>query len=145
MNKRLSRGMALPLAIFVMVVLSAMVAYLMRIFLLANASSTQEILATRAYFSARAVIERAAYQVLLPGSTTIQACPAAQTISIDGFSVALTCQQYDYTDTSGTENVSVYQLVATASQGTQGSQDYVERQIQVSLSRCLYTTGGECN
>ncbi|PPD12069.1 MAG: hypothetical protein CTY26_06785 [Methylophilus sp.] len=137
--------MALPLAIFVLVVLSAMVGYLMRMFLLANASSIQEILATRAYFSARAAIEGAAYQVLLPGSSTIQACPAAQTLNIDGFSVALTCQQYDYTDTSGTENVSVYQLVATASQGTPGAQDYVERQIQVSLSRCLYTTGGECN
>lgn len=145
MKKRLTRGMALPLAIFVLVVLSAMVGYLMRIFLLANASSTQEILATRAYFSARAAIERAAYQVLLPGSSTMQACPAAQILNIDGFSVALTCQQYNYTDTSGTENVSVYQLMATASQGTSGSQDYVERQIQVSLSRCLYTTGGECN
>ncbi len=145
MKKSLTKGMALPLAIFVMVVLSAMVGYLMRIFLLANASSIQEILATRAYFSARAAIEGAAYQVLLPGSSTIQACPAAQTLNIDSFSVALTCQQYDYTDTSGTENVSVYQLVATASQGTPGAQDYVERQIQVSLSRCLYTTGGECN
>ena len=145
MKKRLTRGMALPLAIFVLVVLSAMVGYLMRIFLLANASSTQEILATRAYFSARAAIERAAYQVLLPGSSTMQACPAAQTLNIDGFSVALTCQQYNYTDTSGTENVSVYQLMATASQGTSGSQDYVERQIQVSLSRCLFTPGGECN
>jgi len=145
MKKRLIRGMALPLAIFVLVVLSAMVGYLMRIFLLANASSIQEILATRAYFSARAAIEGAAYQVLLPGSSTIQACPPAQTLNIDGFSVALNCQQYDYTDTSGTENVTVYQLVATASQGTAGTQDYVERQIQVSLSRCLYTTGGECN
>lgn len=145
MKRRFNRGMALPLAIFVLVVLSAMVGYLMRMFLLANASSIQEIMATRAYFSARAAIETAAYQVLLPGSTTIQSCPSAQTVNIDGFSVALSCQQYDYTDTSGTESVSVYQLIATASQGVQGSQDYVERQIQVSLSRCLYTTGGECN
>lgn len=145
MKKRLTKGMALPLAIFVLVVLSAMVGYLMRIFLLANASSIQEILATRAYFSARAAIEGAAYQVMLPGSSTIQACPAAHNVNIDDFSVAVTCQQYDYTDTSGTENVSVYQLVATATQGTQGAQDYVERQVQVSLSRCLYVTGGECN
>jgi MSHA biogenesis protein MshP len=144
MKSRTSRGMALPLAIFVLVVLAAMVGYLMRIFLLANVATTQEILATRAYFSARAVIEWGAYQVILPGSAAMKACPAAQTMVIDGFSVGFTCQKYDYTDTSGTENISVYQLTATASQGVQNTPDYVERQIQVSLSRCLFVTGGEC-
>lgn len=145
MKSRLTKGMALPLAIFVLVVLSAMVGYLMRIFLLANVATTQEISATRAYFSARAAIEWGAYQVLLPGSSTMQSCPPAQTLAIDSFSVGFTCQKYDYTDTSGTENISVYQLTATASQGVQNTKDYVERQVQVSLSRCLYATGGECN
>jgi MSHA biogenesis protein MshP len=140
-----NKGMALPMAIFVMVVLSAMVGYLMRIFLLANLAATQEILATRAYFAARAGVEWAAYQVLLPGSNLMQACPADQTLNINGFQVVMVCQQNNYSDTSGTENVSIYQLVATASQGIQGAQDYVERQVQVSLSRCLYVTGGECN
>lgn len=145
MKSRFNKGIALPMAIFVLVVLSAMVGYLMRMFLLSNISATQEILATRAYFAARAGVEWAAYQVLLPGSTAMQACPVGQTLTINGFAVALSCQPYSYSDTSGTENLTVYQLLATASQGTQGGQDYVERQIQVSLSRCLFNTGGECN
>ncbi|MDP8566642.1 hypothetical protein [Methylophilus aquaticus] len=145
MRAYFNRGIALPMAIFVLVVLSAMVGYLMRMFLLANVTATQEILATRAYFAARAGVEWAAYQVLLPGSTTMQACPASQTLTINGFAVVLSCQSYNYSDTSGTENVTIYQLIATASQGAQGAQDYVERQVQVSLSRCLFATGGECS
>lgn len=145
MKASANKGMALPMAIFVMVVLSAMVGYLMRIFLLANVAATQEIVATRAYFAARAGVEWAAYQVLLPGSVVMQACPADQTLNINGFQVLMTCQIYPYSDNSGTENIAIYQLVATATQGVQGAQDYVERQVQVSLSRCLYATGGECN
>lgn len=145
MKKPANKGMALPMAIFVMVVLSAMVGYLMRIFILANMAATQEIVATRAYFAARAGVEWAAYQVLLPGSVVMQACPVNQTLNINGFQVVMTCQKDDYSDTSGTENVSIYQLFATASQGVQGAQDYVERQVQVSMSRCLYAAGGECN
>ncbi len=145
MNARTQTGISLPLAIFVMVVLSAMVGYLLRISILANFAETQDVMSTRAYFSARAGVEWSAYQVIRPGSSVLQNCPPNQTKVFDGFNVALTCQRRDYSENSGTENLAIYQIVATASRGSPGEQAYVERQLEVSISRCINEDNLECN
>lgn len=145
MNRPFVRGVALPLAIFVVLVLSTMAGYLLRLFVLTNASQTQDILATRAYFAARTAIERIAYEVMLPGSSSMQDCPANKTVTFNGFNIAYTCQAFIANDQAGYELIYIYQIVATASQGTKGQPGYVEREVQMSVTRCFdQNLGSEC-
>ena len=135
----------LPVAIFLLVVLATLVGYAMRLSLLANMGTIQDVQGAQAYLAARAGVEWAAYQVILPGSTTMQACPASpSTLTINGFSVAVACTRTDTLDKGSTQNIGIYTITSTASTGVAASQDYVERQIKVTLSRCLFGTE-ECN
>lgn len=135
------KGFLLPVAIFVLVILAGLVAYGMRLALLMNQGTIQDIQGSRAYLAARAGVEWAAYQVLMPGSTTMQSCPSVPSpFTINGFTVTLTCSQTNGTDKGGTQSIGIYTITSKASMGTSGQQDYVERMIQVSLSRCLFGT-----
>lgn len=132
-------GLMLPVAIFLLVILAGLVGYAMRLSLLANMGTTQDVQGTRAYLAARAGVEWAAYKVLLPGSTTMQTCPTVPSpFTINGFNVTVTCNQTPAQDKGNTQNIGIYTITSTASVGTAGSQDYIERRITVTLSRCLY-------
>jgi MSHA biogenesis protein MshP len=140
-------GLMLPVAIFLLVILAGLVGYAMRLSLLANMGTTQDVQGARAYLAARAGAEWVAYKVLLPGSTAIQACPTSPTtLTINGFTTVLTCSAASPIpqDKGGTQNIGVYTIASTASYGVAGAQDYVQREIKVTLSRCLYGTE-ECN
>lgn len=67
LSSQYAQGFMLPLAIFLLVVLAALGAYAMRLSILTNAGSTQDILSSRAYFAARAGAEWAAMRVMNPG------------------------------------------------------------------------------
>lgn len=139
------KGFMLPVAIFLLVVLATLVGYAMRLSLLANMGTIQDVQGAQAYLAARAGVEWAAYQVILPGSTTMQACPASpSTLTINGFSVVITCTRTNTVDKGSTQNIGIYSISSTASTGVATSQNYVERQIKVTLSRCLFGTE-ECN
>jgi MSHA biogenesis protein MshP len=96
---------------------------------------------SRAYQAARAGVEWGAYQVLSPGSTALVNCPASPTLlTIDGFSVSVTCTRYtDYFEQGTDHTIATYDVTATASFGTAATSGYIERQIQVTLSKCLGT------
>lgn len=142
-----TKGFMLPVAIFLMVTLAALVGYSMRLSLLANQGTIQDVQGAQAYLAAKAGVEWAAYQVLAPGSINMQSCPTPPNpFTINGFTVALTCNQTNPTpqDRAGTQNIGMYTITATASKGAAGAADYVERKVTVSLSRCLMGTE-ECS
>lgn len=131
-------GFLLPAAIFILVVLSLLGAYAVNMSVMTNALASQDIQGSRAYLAARAGLEWGGYRVLLPGSTSQQACfSSPTTITINNFTVSVTCSSYSYKDQGGDQDISVYRLVSTASAGAVNTPDYVERQAQVILSRCL--------
>lgn len=135
----------LPMAIFLLVTLAGLVGYAMRLSLLANLGTTQDVQGSRAYLSARAGVEWAAYGILSPGSTTMQACPTPPSpFTVNGFTVTLSCNRADVLDKGGTQTIGIYTITSRASLGVAGAQDYIEREIKVTLSRCLYGTE-ECN
>ncbi|HEX4584374.1 MAG TPA: hypothetical protein VH183_06060 [Burkholderiaceae bacterium] len=119
----------------------------------AQTSGALAVQGARAYESARAGIEWAAYQVLDPrtainGAVTAPppcfASPSTPALPGDlgQFSLTVTCTRYP--DNTASPNyyeeaslrVAVYDVTATASQGTPGAADYVERQIQVRIEQC---------
>ncbi len=116
-----------------------------------NITSTQDLQGARAYQAARAGIEWGAYQVLTPENTNPPAgqaqypCPAATTIntlagSMAGFSVQVLCVKTTYDE--GSNKIGIYQLTSTATLGTVGSSNYVQRQLTAALSTCRAAVNG---
>lgn len=140
-----AKGFMLPMAIFLLVVLAALVGYAMRLAMLANLGTIQDVQGAQAYLAARAGVEWTAFQVLTPAN--MQGCPAAPSpFTINGFDVVLNCNQNVVQDKGGTQNIGIYTIVSTASIGVVGAKDYTQRRITVTLSRCIDATNGEeCN
>ncbi|WP_024929409.1 hypothetical protein [Methylophilus sp. OH31] len=143
-----AKGFMLPVAIFLLVTLAGLVGYAMRLSLLANLGTIQDVQGANAYLAARAGVEWGAFQVLSPGSTDMKACFASpSTLTINNFNVLLTCDRSVLQDKGNTQNVGMYTITSTASLGVVGAQDYIERRITVTLGRCLYSGPPveECN
>lgn len=143
-----AKGFMLPVAIFLLVTLAALVGYSMRLSLLAQMGTIQDVQGANAYLAARAGVEWAAFQVLSPGSVGMQGCVASPTtLTINNFTVLVTCDQTVLQDKGATQNIGIYSITSTASVGAIGAQDRIERQIAVTLSRCLYSGPPveECN
>lgn len=144
-------GMLLPVAVFLLVVLSAMGAYAMRMSVLTNATMSQDILMVQANQAGKAANEWVTYQVYLPdatGAPVMQACPTTTSLTINGFNVQISCSVQTFEDEVN-QAVRVYRVVSTATQGTYGTADYIERQATATLSRCIRTDASgvktECN
>ncbi|NMM37560.1 MAG: hypothetical protein HHJ09_08600 [Glaciimonas sp.] len=140
------RGFALVSAIFLLVVLAALGAFMVTLSTVQNVTSTQDLQGSRAYQAARAGIEWGAYQVRTPEHTNLPTgqapyiCPTAATTlnhlagSLAGFSVQVLCVETTYGE--GGNTIAVYQLTSTATLGTVGSTNYVERQLSAAISTC---------
>jgi MSHA biogenesis protein MshP len=165
---RRQRGFSIVTAIFLLVVLSLLGAFIVSVTGLQQSSQQLDVQGERAYQAARAGMEWGAFQVLDPSNTINAAsctapppdmpvCPgaggttdlAAGTLagSLSPFTVTVACTRT--TATEGNRNIWVYQLVATAcNQPTSGrcpntgtpASGYVERQIMAVLSKCKDST-----
>ncbi|KAF0812878.1 hypothetical protein IGB42_02722 [Andreprevotia sp. IGB-42] len=141
-------GFALISALFLLVVLSALGAFVMTLSTTSQQSATLDFQGSRAYQAARAGIEYAAFQAL-----TSDSCTSAS-ISVGGlladFVINVQCTRSTHNQAGNT--ITVYQLTATACNlgitatcgPAQRSPNYVERQISATVAKCLDTSGGAC-
>lgn len=136
-NKAQQAGFLLPAAIFIMVILAGLGAYALNISSVQNNASIQDIQGTRAYHAARAGTEWAAHQIIQTSPlTTLPGCPGT-TLTIDGFSVAVVCESTaSYTEQGGDNTIQLYDISSTASFGTLNTKNYIERRIDLTLSKC---------
>ncbi len=155
-------GFSIVAAIFLLVVLALLGAFIVSVTGMQQSSGQLDVLGVRAYQSARAGMEWGASQVLDPNNTlnagscspiAMPTCPAspqnlpALAGSLAGFAVTVTCAQTADTF-EGNRNVRMFQLVATAcNQPSAGScpattptSGYVERQVQASIAKCKDST-----
>ena len=154
-------GFSIIAAIFLLVVLALLGAFIVSVTGMQQSSGQLDVLGVRAYQSARAGMEWSAWQIIDPGNTlnpgpacaaaVMPTCPAspqnlpALAGSLSGFTVTVTCAQTANT-TEGNRNVRVFQIVATAcNQGAScpaatPTSGYVERQVQASLAKCKDST-----
>ncbi|MBI1965846.1 MAG: agglutinin biogenesis protein MshP [Betaproteobacteria bacterium] len=146
------RGFSIVTAVFLVVVLALLGAFIVSVTGLQQKSAQIDVQGVRAYQAARAGIEWAAFQILTPSGSTPPACPAASTDigtlagSLSAFTVTVACTVTADT-TEGNRNVKTYSLVATACNepvvssclatgNPSPSPNYVDRQLVVVLSRC---------
>ena len=147
------RGFSLISAIFLLVILSALGAFMVSMSTMQQSTSVLDLQGSRAYQGARAGIEWGAYQVLTPENTNPAAggsvqyvCPAVPSRmpalggSLSGFAVSLTCVSNAYAESGNV--LTAYQLTATATYGVMPSADYVERVVTARLVTCRTTANG---
>ena len=156
---RRARGFSIVTALFLLVVLSLLGAFIVSVTGLQQSSQQLDVQGVRAYQAARAGIEWGAWQVLDPnndlpgfgGTASIPPCPGASTNltglggSLSPFTVTVTCDAtINAPTTEGNRNIGAYQIIANAcNQPSAGAcpnaspaSGYVERQLQATLSKC---------
>ena len=139
-SPRKQHGVSLITAIFLIVVLAALGAFLVTVSGLQQASSALDLQGSRAYQAARAGIEWQAFQALRNGS-----CTGATFVpggALTDFTVTVTCLETPYSEVTAATG-SVYLITSTACNrpvptcpnNAAPGQNYVERQLQATMAK----------
>ena len=133
-NAHRNRGFALPAAIFVLVVLAAIVTAMMRIGSGQVAEQSLSLLMTRAHWAAQSGLEWGTYTVK---NGTAGSCFSTTGLTIGSFTVTVSCAVAGYAEASASDNVYRYNLRAEAVSTGLGIDhpDYVFRAVEASLVR----------
>ncbi len=127
---RTQTGFTLITAIFLLVVVAAMVVYMTNIRVVQQTTALYGVQGARAIMVARSGIEWGISRSIVSGS-----CVASSTFTdpaFAGFNVEVRCTQTTHTE--GVIPIAVYGLTAIASSGVYGSLDYVQRRLQATVS-----------
>ena len=133
---RRTRGFALVLALFLIVLLGTIAAYLLTVSNVQVESGVMDEQGSRAYQAARAGLDWGAYQALRNS-----ACAAA-TITfpadhLNGFFAEVTCTDFG-SEIEGSTTVNTYRIVSTGCNvspcGSAPGPAYVERQLQLTVA-----------
>ncbi|MEO7031146.1 MAG: hypothetical protein ABI075_02240 [Burkholderiaceae bacterium] len=131
------RGFSIVSAIFLLVVLAALGAFMLTFSTAQHISSALDVQGARAYHAARAGIDWGAYAVLRNQPSLLAECIAGKTLAptgLDGFAVMIKCDaSAPYTEGANVP-FTVYQITSTATLGATNSLGYVNRQLQVIIS-----------
>lgn len=127
------RGFAIMSAIFLLVVLALLGAMMVALSTTQQVGQVRDLLGSRAYFAARAGIEWGVYRVLRNSSCAATSALPALAGTAQGFAVQVTCAASGPFDEGGA-TVMVYLITSTATRGTAGAADQVERQLQAVVS-----------
>jgi MSHA biogenesis protein MshP len=125
-----ARGFALVLALFLIVSLAVVGAYMVTVSNVQVETGVMDEQGARAYQAARAGLEWGAYQVLRNNTCL------SQNFALGGFRTEVVCTAY-LPETEGAIAVNVFRITATgcnAGACTGGSPTYVERQLQLTVT-----------
>ena len=131
-TRKRQAGFSIISAVFLLVVLAALGAFMLTFSASQQATSAQDIQGSRAYQAARAGIEWGLYQVMIVNSPP--ACPATTTLpsltaDLAPFTVKVDCTATPFTEAGVGGNV--FYVTSTATLGTVGSVGYIERRLEI--------------
>lgn len=123
------RGFAAITAVFILVVLAALGAFMVSTSTSQQLTSAQDIQGSRAYWAARAGIEWAIGSL----TATPSACPTPPSpFTVDGFALQMSCTSRSF-DEDGMTRV-IYSLTSVASVGgSPGATGFVERSLSAAV------------
>jgi MSHA biogenesis protein MshP len=126
------RGFTLIAAIFLLVVVAALVVFITNIRVAQQTTLVYGVQGARAMQAARSGLEWGIHDAIVNSS-----CVASTTFTIarptlDSFNVEVQCRATTHTE--GVTAITTYQLTAIASDGVFGSLDFVQRHIQATVS-----------
>ncbi|MCW8889177.1 MAG: pilus assembly protein MshP [Sedimenticola sp.] len=122
------RGFSLISTLFMVVVLAALGAYMTRLNISQQTTTTMSLQSVRAWYAASSGLDWAVFQINASSS-----CPTVPSnFTAEGFTISLTgCTAYPITE--GAVSYTLYDLQITASQGTFGSTGYVSRRLRATI------------
>ncbi|MEO6292137.1 MAG: hypothetical protein ABIO88_05895 [Burkholderiaceae bacterium] len=122
------QGFAAIAAIFLVVVLAALGGFMLTFSNTQQLTSAQDMQGSRAYWAARAGLEWGI-------ASATATCPASPTtLTVDTFTVAITCALQTYPEAGATVTIFSFTSVASAA-GAVGSVGYIERSVSASMER----------
>lgn len=132
-----ARGFALVLALFLIVTLAAVGAYMITVSNVQVEAGVMDEQGARAYQAARAGLEWGAYQVLRSGLCTGNNFALPSSGSLAGFRAVVTCTPY--AEIEGAGSVTAYVITSTGCNaavacGGAAVPSYVERQLQLTVT-----------
>ncbi|OQW86355.1 MAG: hypothetical protein BWK72_17865 [Rhodoferax ferrireducens] len=133
-----AHGFAAIAAIFLVVILAALGAFMVTFSNTQQLTSAQDVQGTRAYWAARAGTEwgiGAVNAVANPAAIGVATCTTASPLAIDGFSVAVACSVTAYQEGGQSRYMVQMRAVASTPGGTVGSVGYIERSVSASMER----------
>ena len=128
------RGAALVVALFLIVVLAALGAVVVRLTAVEHQTANIALLSERALFAARAGIQLGAHRALNTGTCTAATVTLTEA-GLKGYQVDISCASTSHGE--GASVTTVYRLEAFARAGAYGTPDYVSRRISAVVSRTL--------
>lgn len=134
---RAAFGFALPSAIFLLVILAALGAFILTVSTTQHAGAALDVAGARAYQAARAGVEWGLFHSLRNGNCGDATLNFSGT-TLQQFSVAVRCTSFSATELAST--VTIDQITATACNqapcpNSAPGTYYVERQVTVSVER----------
>ncbi len=126
------RGFSLIVAIFLLVVVAALVVYVANIRVVQQTTLLYGVQGARAMQAARSGIEWGIYESIVGGSCAASTGFTLPDAELDDFNVEVQCASSVHTE--GATPVTIYRLTAIASTGAYGTLDYVQRRIQATVS-----------
>lgn len=121
-------GFAAMAAIFLLVVLAAMGAFMLTFSNTQQLTSAQDVQGTRAYWAARGGLEWG-----IASAMGAAACPASPaSLALDGFSVSVSCAGQTFAEGGATRTI--FRITSTASLGpAAGATGYIERSVSATI------------
>ena len=128
------RGFSLVTAIFLLVVIAALVVYMTSLRVVQQTTLVYSVQGARAMQAARSGIEWGIQRAIV-GAGCAASTTFTPTVSpLDAFSIEVRCQSSSHIEGSGPPIVT-YRLESIARSGSYGSLDYVQRRIVATVSR----------
>lgn len=125
-------GFSLVMAVFILVVLSMLGGYMVKLSGVQHATSTYVIQGARAYQSAKSGVSWGVARISAGGvCSNITSASPMNFSDINGFLVTLSCSSQAFSE--GGDNFDVYKITALSEFGAYNSADYVSRTVEVSI------------
>ena len=125
------RGIALIAAIFLLVVLTSMALFIIRVSGVQHQTVNVALLGERAFQAASAGIEWGSFQAINASACSTTTLSLAEG-GLSGFTVDVVCNSTSHTETGS--NYSVFVIDVEARGGIYGTPDYVSRRMQATLT-----------
>lgn len=137
---RRAKGFALILALFLIVSLSAIGAYLLTVSNVQVESGIMDEQSARAYQAARGGVEWGAYQVLQANNCWALTASMPFPADLADFRASVTCSEFLPPETEGGVQVRIFRITSTGCNDDAGCPGtavpgYVERQLQLTVAR----------
>jgi len=124
-----SRGAALINAVFLLVTMGLLAAFMVTLFLTQQSGASRSLMATRAYYGAKAGLDWGIQQAVAAGNCAPSATFNLAGAGLAGVGVTVTCAASAH----GAGNF-VYYLTSTAAVGGAGSPGWAERRMEATVS-----------